>query len=203
MSEKNINRRAKARYWVGVCYPENMVDDWEIRIGDIVELPFAYCKHTVDIDSMSEHRKDHVHIILVFPNTTTYNHAYNAFNKLAVKGKKCLPWCEPVINIRSKYEYLIHNTETAKKQGKYLYQPIDRITGNNFDIGNYEQLSQADKDKMLRDICDYIFDHKITNFADLYMLTMSDLGTEYFEIIKTYSGFLERLTKGIFLKYGE
>ena len=200
LTEKQVNKKAKARYWVGVCYEENMVDGWEEKIGDILELPYAYCRHNADKDALSEHRKDHVHIILVFPNTTTYNHAYNAFMKLSAPGKKCIPYCESINSIRSKYEYLIHNTETAKKQGKYQYAVSDRKTGNNFDIGAYEQLSQAEKDEILKNICDLIYSREIINCADLYSISMDELGPSCFDVFKTHSGFLERLTKGIYMK---
>lgn len=32
----------------------------------------AYCEHVADVDGKGEHRKDHVHVIIVFGNTTTY-----------------------------------------------------------------------------------------------------------------------------------
>ncbi len=44
----------KARFWTGVLYPENMREDWEITIGDVVQYPYAYCKHTRDKDSKSD-----------------------------------------------------------------------------------------------------------------------------------------------------
>ena len=37
------------------------------------------------------------------------------------------------------YNYLIHDTDSCRKQGKYLYKVEDRICGNGFDIGLYEQ----------------------------------------------------------------
>ena len=42
---------------------------------------------------------------------------------------------------------LIHDTDTCRKQGKELYPPENRITGNNFDIGAYEQVGIAEKMK--------------------------------------------------------
>ena len=33
----------KSKYWVGVLYPENMIEDWEDVIAEKVQLPFAYC----------------------------------------------------------------------------------------------------------------------------------------------------------------
>lgn len=193
----------KNRYWVGVLYPENMRPDWEAEIGDLVELPYAYCKHTVDRDTMSEHRKDHVHLILVWPNTTTYNNAMTVFSKLSADGKKALNRIEAVINIRSKYEYLIHNTETCRKKGKELYPPDQRITGNNFDIGAYEQVGVAEKNDMCRELCKAIMDNGFTNFGDFFEFVMMAYGEDlnYFEIVKTYSGLFERLTKSNYQKW--
>lgn len=213
MAEKNASN---ARYWTAVLYPENMVDDWETLIGDIVQIPYAYCIHdkdhlgewqpgkTTPAHEKEEHRKVHVHIILAFPNTTTKKHAHETFMLLAAEGKQpisCGGRVEAVVNIRNKYEYLIHNTETArKKQKKYQYDPSERITGNNFDIGAYEQISLADKDKMAKELCNIIRDKGFSNFMDFYDYVDTNLGFEYFEIIKSYSGLFERLTKGNYQK---
>lgn len=200
----------KARFWTGVLYQENMREDWETSIGDIVQLPYAYCKHTQDKDSKSEHRKDHVHLILSFPNTTTYKHAMSVFGLLSAEGKQALNKIEAVINIRNMYDYLIHDTETCRKQGKVLYPNEARITGNNFDIGAYEQLGTAEKNDMCRELCNAIVEQGFTNFADFYMYVVSTYeDSNYFEILKTYSGLFERLTRGnyqrweVAQKYGE
>ena len=37
--------REKARYWVAIMYPENMLDNWEDEISGKVQVPFAYCIH--------------------------------------------------------------------------------------------------------------------------------------------------------------
>lgn len=187
----------KARFWTAVLYPENMREDWELAIGDIVQYPYAYCKHTQDKDSKSEHRKDHVHIILAFPNTTTYNHAMSVFGLLSAEDKKALNKCEAVIGIRNVYDYLIHDTETCKKQGKELYDPSERITGNNFDIGAYEQLGTAEKNEMFLEMGEAIREHGFTNYMDFYEYvvdTYDDMN--YIEVMRNYSSHFERLTKG-------
>lgn len=195
----NIN---KARYWVGVLYLENMVENWETDIGDLIQLPYAYCIHNLDKDAESEHRKDHVHIIIVFPNTTTYNNAMNVFSVLSADGKRALNTCQSIISIRQMYEYLIHNTEGCKKKNKYLYDSSCRITGNCFDIGSYEQVSIAEKNDMCKELCDLIIDMQFCNFSDFYLYAMQKYDdTNYFEVLKTYSGLLERLTRGNYLKY--
>lgn len=187
----------KARFWTSVLYPENMRDDWELEIGDIVQYPYAYCKHTRDKDSKSEHRKDHVHIILAFPNTTTYSHAMNVFDLLSADGKKALNKCEAVIGIRNVYDYLIHDTETCKKQGKELYDPSDRITGNNFDIGAFEQLGTAEKNEMFMALSDAIRENEIFNYMDFYEYVIANYeDMNYVEVMRCYSSHFQRMCDG-------
>ena len=192
---------SKSKYWVGVCYPENMSSTWQSDISDTVQVPFAYCIHDKDLlKDGDESRKVHVHIVLVFPNTTTQRHALSVFNLLSASGRVCCPMCQPIINIRSKYDYLIHDTEECRKKEKYLYSPSERITGNNFDIGSYEQLSIEEKNDMAMELCNVIVQNNFTNFADFYMFVISNFDRQYFEIIKSYSGLYDRLIKGVWLR---
>lgn len=207
MAER-VKPQLKARYWTGVLYPENMIASWQEEIGDILQVPYVYCIH--DKDHLAEYktgktskeadrerdRKIHVHIIIAFPNTTTYNHVMNTFLKLSKDGERCINKCESVTNIRNTYEYLLHNTETAKKQKKYQYPANERITGNNFDIGAYEQLSVQEKQNMKIELSDAIIQHNITNYADFYKFARSNYDTEYLEIVTSYSSHFERLTRG-------
>ena len=160
----------KSKYWVGVLYPENMIDKWQEEIGDILELPFAYCIHDKDFDDVEDERKKHVHLIVVFPNTTTYKHAFSVFSRLNASGRVAINCIEQIINIRQKYEYLIHNTDTCKKKGKHLYNIKERITGNNFDIGAFEQLSVAEKDKMLLELANEISQKNFTHLCRFYRM---------------------------------
>lgn len=187
----------KARFWTGVLYPENMRTDWEIAIGDVVQYPYAYCKHTRDKDSKSEHRKDHVHLLLAFPNTTTYQHALSVFGLLSAEGKKAINKVEACVSVRNVYDYLIHDTETCKKQGKELYDPSERITGNNFDIGAYEQLGTAEKNEMFLELGETIRDHGFTNYMDFYSYVVDNFDDmNYIEVMRAYSSHFERLTRG-------
>lgn len=188
----------KNKYWAGVLYPENMVEDWETVIGDLVQLPYEYGKHDLDTDSQSVHRKDHIHLILVWPAPTTYNHALMVFNKLSAEGKKACNTIEPIINIRHMHDYLIHDTQTCRKQGKYQYPESARVAGNNFDIGAFEQIGVAEKRAMCKELCQALMEHGFTNFADFYIFVMTEFDDNYFELLQTHSGLFERLTKGNF-----
>ena len=149
-------------------------------IDDLLQLPYAYCEHTADKDSRSEH-KDHVHIIVAKSNTTSYKHIMEVFNLLSAPGKKALNTCEACVNIRHCYDYLIHDTDSCRKQGKEQYDPSCRITGNNFDIGAYEQISSAQKQEMLKELVGYIIANGFTTINDFTVAAMNDFDGSYWK----------------------
>lgn len=192
----------KARFWTAVLYPENMSEGWQDVVGDTVQIPYSYCKHDRSRDSKSEHRKDHIHMILVFPNTTTYKHALEVFNLLSVDGKKAANTCKAVINIRQMYDYLIHDTENCRKQGKELYDKSERITGNGFDIGLYEQLGVAEKDEIKEELCNAILELGFTNYTDFLLFARENYEDKnYYRIARENNGLFEKITKGNFQKW--
>lgn len=187
-------RITKARYWWAVLWVENLEDGWRDKIDDTIQVPFAYCVHGKDTDTKSEHRKDHVHLLLAFPNTTTYQHALKVFKLL---GPKAVNSCQAVVNIRHAYDYLIHDTDSCRKQGKHQYGPEERVEGNNFDIGMYEQLSIADKQEMLKELVGYLIVHEeITTINEATVSILQEFGDQYWEIVVSYNGVLERYCRG-------
>lgn len=191
----------KARYWTAVCYPENMRPDWKERIGEILQLPYAYCVHDKDVQGDGDDRKAHVHIMVAWPNTTTYKAALETFKGLSAPGAQCVNTCQKVQNVRYMYDYLIHDTDDARKKHKHQYARSERITGNNFDIGNYEQLGAEDKKRIRRELGQLIIDRGYTNYLDFYTDVITNFDSEYEEVCVSYSGHFERLTKGNFQKW--
>ena len=108
--------------------------------------------------------------------------------------------CEACVNIRHCYDYLIHDTDSCRKQGKEQYDPSRRITGNNFDIGAYEQISSAQKQEMLKELVGYIIANGFTTINDFTVAAMNDFDGCYWEIIVGYNGTLERYCRGNYLK---
>lgn len=199
MAQKNDDgiTIGNARYWWAVLYQENMRPDWRERIDDLVQLPYAYCEHLADKDTKSEHRKDHVHIILAKPNTTSYKHMMQVFNLLSAPGKKALNTCEACVDIRHCYDYLIHDTASCEKAGKEKYSPEQRVTGNNFDIGDFEQISAADKQGMLFELIGYIIAEGFTTINDFTVAAIRDFpDARYRQVIIGYNGTLERYCRG-------
>lgn len=193
--------QSKAKYWWAVLYPESMVDNWQDKISNLVQVPFAYCIHNMDIlsDSIEPERKTHVHLILAFPNTTTYNNALSVFNLLQ---PNCTI-CKRIISIRHAYNYIIHDTDDCREKKKYLYPEKYRVTGNNFDIGCYEQVSTEDKHKMIFEMCNFIKEFGFTNmidFSDALIISDKFDNKESFEMIIGYHSLFETYCRGNYLK---
>lgn len=192
----------KARYWTAVLYPESMIDNWELHVADILQHPCCYCVHDKDLNNkFSEHRKTHVHFVIAFPNTTTYNSVLKLFKKLS----STCSYVEEVINIRYIYDYLIHDTDTCKKQNKYLYSTDERIELNNFDIGSYVQISKQERMDLWHTMRTYVIKNRITHYIDFECVVL-DLFPNYsdyvvLEVLKENSSYIERLTKSNWLKY--
>lgn len=194
----NTRITTKARYWTAVGYVENMREDWQDEIGRLLQYPFVYCIHDKDKQGDGDDRKTHVHIVVAYGNTTTYKSALALFRKLNKEGCEAFNTCEPVANIRYMYDYLIHDTEDSRKKGKYQYDRSERIAGNNFDIGTFEQVSIADKKRMRRELGVILFEHGFTNYLHFYMYVCNNMDSEYEDVLCTYSGHFERLIKGNF-----
>lgn len=189
-----LSGQVKARYWVGVCWVSSMVDNWQDQLGDIVQLPFAYCLHDKDTDTAGDQRLPHVHLMLCWGNTTTYKAALKVFNRLSLEGKTCCNTIQEVVGMRNQYEYLIHNTDAARSAGKHQYLPEERIVGNNFDIGLFEQFSIQDKDVALHELIELIKEKKLFNFLDFYDCIMQcEKSSLYFDVLKGYSGIIVKL----------
>lgn len=193
----------KNRSWWSVLYPENMRTDWQEEMSNIVQLPFAYCIHDKGLQlEAGEKRKVHVHLILVWPAPTTYKHACEVFGRLNAPGRAAFNAIEPVYNARHAYNYLIHDTEDCRKKAKYQFDKSERITGNLYDIGNYEQVSVTEKNEMFDLLTDMVLKMKITNYADFVLsaqynfFDQKDLARD---VIRSYSGYFDRLIKGVYI----
>lgn len=191
----------KVKLWEGVLYPENMMDGWQDEIDDVLQVPFAYAIHDLDHDKKSKHRKTHVHCIVVWGGNTTRKAIVNVFNRLSADGKKCCSTAEPINSIRHAYDYLIHDTDSCRKKGKELYPESARVEGNNFDIGQLEQLSTKDKQDMLFEMIGLIMSEGYMTVNDFTAAVIASYPEQYREIIVGYNSILERYCRGNYLKW--
>ena len=191
----------KSRYWQAVLWCENMVDNWEEDVAAILEVPFAYCIHDKDVEKDGvTPRKAHVHMIIAFTNTTTYKHALNIFKCL---GANAVNTCTACKSIRNCYDYLIHDTEDARKKNKHQYSEGERVTGNNFDIGFYEQISAQQRREMLMELRDFILREGFTNIIDFTFATLVDPKFSEFiyqDVALSYTATIDKFCAGNYKK---
>ena len=195
-----MGQSVKARYWCGILYPENMIPDWKDQIARILQNPICYCVH--DKDTLSDHvegRKIHIHVMNCYNGPTTAKKVISDFDKLSLPGKKCVSTVEDIINVKSMYDYLIHDTEDCRKKNKHLYDRSERIELNNFDVGQFEQLSAQQKNDMSLELTQEIILRQITNYFDFIYFVLSEYDASYYEIAKSNSGFFERFIRGLYL----
>lgn len=190
----------KSKYWWAICYPENMKDNWESDISDLLQVPYAYCVHDKDLDNDGDDRKTHLHLIIVFPNTTTQKHALSVFKELEKDDCSMIPndVIKRVINIRRAYNYLIHDTDECREKNKYQYSPKERISGNMFDIGAYEQIGLEEKMQIRRELSKFLIQKQFTDYTTFYQFVIANYDTEYENIVVSYQGHFDKLCKGCF-----
>ena len=181
--------------------PENMIDTWKDDIGNIPSRIRMLTVSMMPIGTELRTRGRNTFILFWHSQTQPrikqpwdYSRSYQLLGEYAaihVSKSEIL---------RFVYNYLIHDTEDCRKKGKHLYKASERITGNNFDIGSFEQLSTEDKRKMADEIEDFIYEHNIYNYADLNYYVKNNFDSQYREVIKSYSGHFDRLCKGMYLR---
>lgn len=198
-----VDYTSKARYWMAIMYPENMIDNWEHDIANLLQVPYCYIIHNKDVTQNNGQRKIHVHVLICFGNTTTYNTAMAVFKTLQADDKPtCIPndIIKQVRKIRRVYDYFIHDTDDCRVAGKHLYNSSERIEGNCFDIGAYEQIDQEEKEEFIRSIESIIFDNTVTNFADLVLLLKSLSDYRYMVILRQNNSYFRTLISGMYHK---
>ena len=71
--------------------------------------------------------------------------------------------------------------------------------GNNFDIGQLEQLSTKDKQDMLFELVGFIMVEKFETINDFTTAALREFPEQYREIIVGYNSILERYCRGNYL----
>ena len=124
-----------------------------------------------------------LHLFQFFPGLT-----------LGIRGEKEPSGGRVYIIVAEHIFYLIHDTEDSRKKGKELYAPECRITGNNFDIGAYEQLGLAEKNEICKEIALAIIENNFITLEDVFLYVLNFEDSNYFDVFKTYNSLFERLT---------
>lgn len=187
------NSRAVA--WIAIFYPEKEEKDL-VLIDDLSAfgVQFAWILHDKDFwdhDSppvldketgevlfeegeryhKNDPKKKHVHLLLKFDSVVTDKYVKKLLRKVFGEQVTLPIVCH---NIRGYFNYLIHDTDSARKKGKFQYPPEKRICENGF----HAAFDDEEKAKILAAIDHYI------NFE----MRKEQHGFEYWMLIEKFDG---------------
>lgn len=196
--EEIINYRLKSplkdmggnRYWQAILYLDHIVDDWKEKISSICTLPFECILHDKDNNKDGTHRKDHIHIIVAWTNTTKPLSAFKVFSKIGIALSKdgqsvfAPNTMEAIDKIGNAHRYMTHNTDDAQKKGKHLYDDDELISGNSFDIGMYEQLDKGEESEIKSAIEALILEKRIKNYLKLKLICRQLNDSRYIKVLE-------------------
>lgn len=113
--------KIKATWWSGTCYHKEQLDAI-ISSSDI--RSYAYILHDKDKQTNSDTlKKPHYHFLVQFGQQQR-----GAWFKAFATDDMGIVFCERCTIPKAAYDYLIHDTPTCKKQGKYLYDQSERTS---------------------------------------------------------------------------
>lgn len=123
-------KNVKSRNWTFIVYPESAPEDWE---NHLMGLQYCYKLHDHDVvKSTGNLKKDHIHVVLTFEGTVTYNTIKDITDSINS------PIPQPVRSLRGMIRYLIH----ADNKDKYQYKREDIVS-----VGMDTEIEQAFKPK--------------------------------------------------------
>ena len=129
----------KARNWIAVLYPENMVADWLHVLEELCVPSFVSPIHSADNDDT----KPHYHIMLMYDSPTTYELALNDFQQLGN-----VKICKVVRSLVGSSRYLCHLDQPKKEQFPDFLNKVISLSG-----ADYEYVIKQPKDSLVA-LCD-------------------------------------------------
>jgi hypothetical protein len=140
-----------ATWWSGTCYH---LEQLNAIIGSTDIKAYAYILHDKDLqENSTELKKPHYHFLVQL-----YRNQRGSWFKQFNTDDMGIVFVQPCYHPKSAFDYLIHDTPTARKQNKYLYHENERIST----IDDLTSTDQIDESKELyNDLID-LLNNKIT-----------------------------------------
>lgn len=153
-----------------MLYPDSAPEDWRSRLENtgvaIAVSPF----HNRDIDrGKKEPKKAHWHVMALYEEPVLRSSAFLTFAR-ALEGPNGPEAVKTILDIKSLnglYDYLTHDTDKARADGKAQYDPKDILLFNGFEE-LYEQKLNEGKLVPVKDaVIDLILDKRFVSVADM------------------------------------
>lgn len=153
-----------------LLYPDSAPEDWRSRLENtgiaIVVSPF----HNRDIDrGKTVPKKAHWHVIALFEEPMRRGEIYRTFAR-ALEGPNGPEAVSTVVEVKSlegMYNYLTHNTDKARADGKALYDPKDILTFNGFEELYEQKLNEGRLESVGHAVIKLIIDKRLVSVTDM------------------------------------
>lgn len=183
-----IQVNAKGRTWCMIFYPESLPSNWQ----EIVESwghPVAISPlHDSDVNADGTPKKAHYHVILRYPNVTT-------FRKIASYCEELnQPQPQLCDSIKWAFEYFTHKNAPTKHQ----YNETDIKVINGFELRDYYTETRSEKGGQRKEVIDLICCCELYNFSQLVDLLLELGKYDLLDYVEEKTYFIEKymFTKG-------
>lgn len=155
-----------------LLYPDSAPEDWRSRLENtgiaIVVSPF----HNRDIDrGKTAPKKAHWHVIALFEEPMRKGEIYRTFARAleGPNGPEAVATILEVNSLEGMYNYLTHNTDKARADGKAQYDPNDMLFFNGFEELYEQKLNEGRLEPVGHAVIKLILDKRLVSVADMLM----------------------------------
>lgn len=159
MNEKAKGMKGRTDRAMFLLYPDSAPEDWRSRLENtgvaIVVSPF----HNRDIDrGKTAPKKAHWHVIALYKEPMRKGEIFRTFARAleGPNGPEAVNTIVEVNFLEGMYNYLTHNTDKARADGKAQYDPKDILTFNGFEELYEQKLLEVGKKPVGQAVSDLI-----------------------------------------------
>lgn len=171
---------SRCRAWTAVVYPESAPVNWRDFLDDQhiewIESPL----HEFDTNPTGELKKPHWHILLTFTNVKSYDQVLEILKPLnCTVPQRCH-------NQKSLVRYFAH----LDNPDKFQYDISQIIAHGGIDISDLLKPSSAERYTVIKEMCEFVADNNITEFAGLMDYAMSERFDLWFPLLCDNSAYV-------------
>ena len=155
-NSKSSENLLRYRNFACVVYPESAPENWKDIVADSKTPVFISPLHDKDINPNGEPKKPHYHVMAMYDGKKSKQQAEEFFKSFGGVG------CETVSSLRGYARYLCHLDNPEKAQ--YCVSDVLSYAGANY---NVTIGTMADKNKVMREMVQYINEVDIDSFYEL------------------------------------
>lgn len=148
--EKNRGKRYKSWLWIG--YPDSLPEDY-VTVINKEGLQWVEAMHDKD------DKKPHIHFL------GRYASPVGEELVSALTKKLNCPMPIPCKDVAGSLMYFTHNTEDARRAGKYEY-PREILVSHGLDIDSFLELSRRERMLLVDEMLDFISQNNIVDYCD-------------------------------------